>query len=505
MSVLLLLMIAFNSVIVSKANAQGEQEAAVLDVKLERAKEYVEEQFQRNDLIGGAVGIVYKDKMVSFQGLGTAAKGNEDAAPTSNTVYSFASVTKAFTATAIIQLYDQGLLDIDKPVRTYIPWFSFKNEEAFTPVTVRDLLNHSAGGISSYQTNAVLFKDKDAKKSLETYVRLTTDIEMKEQPGATGSYCNGCYDTLGLIIENVTGMSYYDYMQTHIFEPLEMDNTMYGHSLDEKGDLQIATEVDWFFASKSSIMRSFETFGQSQDPDGGMYSTIEDMSKYLAYQLGYFKKDLISMETVESSRIPQVQTEMKTAYYSPAGFEVANIQNTKIFFKTGDGTGSASAILFIPDYDIGVALIIGEFHPEIQEQMVKDIGAILMGIEPEPWDVPFTLGKLVGYAAIVLVVVSLVLLVIFLSSRVRYRNRPAQSIHLGRSVFGLVFSIIIAVPLWYLLLAVRLSPVSFLGYPYDLAIGLVMNTVVLTLGVIIYTRAIVLRRSASKKDSLEIT
>lgn len=494
LSVFLFVVVLVNSIIIPRANAESAQATTELDAKLNRAEEYVKEQFQRNDLIGGAVGIIYKDKMVRFQGFGTAIKGDKDAVPTSDTVYAFASVTKAFTATAILQLYDQGLLDIDEPVRTYIPWFSFKNEEAYKLVTVRYFLNHAAGGVGSYQTNGIMFKDKDSKKSLETYIRLMKGIEMTEQPGTTGAYCNGCYDALGLIIENVSGMSYYDYMQKYIFDPLEMENTMFGHSLDEANDLQIATEVDWLFANKSSIMRAFTTFGASQDPDGGMYSTIEDMSKFVSYQLGYFKEDLISKATVDSSRALGVQTEMQTAYYSSSGFEVTDIHDTTAYFKTGDGTGSASAILFIPDFDIGIALIIGELHPEIQEQMARDLGTILMGFEPEPWEAPLTLGKMIGYVAIVMVVISLLLLGIFLRSWLLNRKKPRPSIHLGRSIFGFIFCFIVSVPCWYLLIAVRPSPVPFLGYPYDLGIGLMMNTAVLMLGMIIYTHAIILRR-----------
>lgn len=467
----------------STLHAAGHEipDVEISEERISLAQDYFKQQMQKNNIVGGVFGITYKDQLIQSQGFGKVDKLS-DQVPNENTVYSIASVTKSFTSAAIYKLQDEGLLDIDKPVNTYIPWFRFK--QAADSITLRHLLTHSAGGIGSFQTDGLIFADPKARDSLEDYVRLFKNIEIKQKPGQTGYYCNGCYDLLGLVIEYVSGLSYYDYIQQNILDPLQMNETVFGHDLDQFSDSQLAKEYTWFFSRKVHINRSFEAFGIAQDPDGGLYSTIRDLSKFLSAQLAFMDPALLKSHSITDSRSGYVSTELFDALYTASGFETKELHQHQIFYKTGDGIGSAAAIIFIPEHDLGITLLLGEFHPEIQLPIAKGIAAILLGHDPDFDSAPFTFGKGLGILSVILLSVGIGLLVILIQ---RFRKRLFYASSLPRSILCWVGHGVTATFFWLLLLKVRPTSMGFYGYPYDLAIAIVVITAAFSLWFVYFT------------------
>ncbi|AOZ92695.1 serine hydrolase domain-containing protein [Paenibacillus crassostreae] len=493
---ILLIMMVFILTIpfTSEAMAEGIQDSVISEERLDQAVSYFNEQMERNDIVGGVLGITHQDKLIRSQGFGKLDLEREQM-PNENTVYSIASVTKSFTATAIYQLQHEGLLDIDQTVSTYIPWFQFKQKELTDQITLRHLLTHSAGGIGSFQTDGLVFEDNKARDSLEDFVRLFDQIEITQEPGQSGSYCNGCYSILGLVIEQVSGLSYYDYIQQKILDPLQMKDTVFGHHLNSITDSQLAKEYTWFLANKVHINRSFEAFGSAQDPEGGLYSTIEDLSKFHSAQLGFAEYSLLAPDSIEESRIGYVTTEMNNASYTASGFERKELHQNATFYKTGDGVGSATAILFIPEHDLGITLFLGEFHPEIQQQMIEGITSVMLGHEPESNLAPFTLGKLLGIISITLILLGTFFLV-FLIRRLWRKGLYAKN--LVRSILSLIGYGACAAPFWFLFLTVRPTSIGFYGYPYDLAIGMIMFVGAFSLWFMYYVMVIFLKKYKRK-------
>lgn len=470
------------------AVAREMQDAAISEERIKLAVDYFNEQMQKNNIVGGVFGITHQDKLIRSQGYGKIDKKSNQM-PNEKTVYSIASVTKAFTAAAIYQLQDEGLLDIDQPVSTYIPWFRFK--QATGDITLRHLLTHSAGGIGSFQTDGLIFADRKARDSLEDYIRLFEKIEIQQKPGQAGNYCNGCYDLLGLVIEYVSGLGYYDYIQQNMLDPLQMNETVFGYELDQIADTQLAKEYTWFFTRKVHINRSFEAFGSAQDPDGGLYSTIEDLSKFLSAQLGFAERPLMTAHSMKDSRSGYVPTELGDALYTASGFENKTLHQNKLFYKTGDGIGSASAILLIPEHDLGITLLLGEFHPEIQLPIAEGIAAILLGHEPDFNAAPFTLGKGLGIISIILLLVGAGFLVLLIR---RFRKRSFYAKSLPRSILSWIVYGAAAAAFWLLLLKARPTSIGFYGYPYDLAIGMFMITGAFSLWFVYVTLVILLKK-----------
>lgn len=497
----IVLMISFipmtSRVLAVEASKSNAHETVISKERLDLAEQYFTKLMKQNHVVGGVFGVTYRDKLIRSQGYGTTDL-KQDQKPDETTVYSMASVTKVFTATAIYQLQEQGRLNIDRPVSKYIPGFEFKEEEQTDQITLRHLLTHSAGGIGSYQTDALHYKDSRAFDSLQHYVRMLKQVEMKQEPGRKGKYCNGCYDILGRVIEQVSGLSYYDYIQQNILTPLHMNDSVFGQQLGKIPEPRLAKEYNWFLTRKVHMERSLDAFGPAQDPDGGLYSSIRDMSKFLSAQLG-FSEHKLKPETIADSRQPYVTTETDNIFYTASGYEMKQLHHKKIFYKPGDGIGSATSILLIPEYNLGITLLVGEFHPGIQQQILEGMASILLGHVPEHYRSTMTLGLFLGIVSMILILLSLIFL-FFLIRRVWKERLYAKS--LLRSILSLIGYGIAAAPFWFLLIAIRPTGTGFYGYPYDLAIGMVMITAVFTSWCVYYV-LVLLTKNYIRLDSYD--
>ena len=176
---------------------------------------------------GLSIVIVHNDKVAYADGFGLAdvPKGIK---ATPETVYMWWSMTKMVTATAIMQLYDQGLIDLDTPVSNYLEYFPAKQ-----PITVRQLLNHSAG-LPTPDVDFFIEINLDSKPLLDcdniarTYCEEFTGTSF--EPGTSAAYSNKHYVLLGQIVAEVSGQPYIEYIRENILTPLGMDNTDFAYS-----------------------------------------------------------------------------------------------------------------------------------------------------------------------------------------------------------------------------------------------------------------------------------
>jgi len=203
-----------------------------------------------------------------------------------HTSFNIGSVTKVFTALAIMQLHEKGLLDIDKPVSTYIPDFTIEQRfPGSAPITVRSVLTHHSGLPGDYMKGKFAEEPGDYHVILDYLNGQTTCFPA----GKIAAYSNLGYALLGIVIERVSGMSYTDYISRHIFKPAKMT---------ESGFYQQ-------YGQEPSLSTGFNTEGKAQKelplldiPAGAIYSTIADMVRF--GQALFDSEDLIlKNETLE--------------------------------------------------------------------------------------------------------------------------------------------------------------------------------------------------------------
>jgi CubicO group peptidase (beta-lactamase class C family) len=434
---------------------------------LDRIDDYVKRQFQNNRVIGGSYAIVFEGKVIASGGIGVADRMTKEPV-TPETIYSTASVTKALTAAAILHLYEEGKVGLDIPVKNYIPWFTYKDRTRSAKVTIRHLLTHSAG-INRFEGDGAVFSNEEQNRnSLEDSIRSLGTVSMTSDPGTQGAYCNSCYNTLGLVIEKVTNTDYETFMKDELFAPLKMEHTTFDPSNAE----QVASEYNWVFGLKHKSAYNNAVFGESQNPEGGIYSNVLDLSKFLSAMLGVGENPILSKETLQSSQQGEVETGSDGSKYSASGFEEGTIHHTRVLYKSGDGIGSTAKVLLIPDRKLGISLLVGDSIPEFGDPLAVGIAQILLGETPSDIDVGITFWRLVGILSIGFTVIGLILLVLLVKSILSLRT---SSVRLGRRWLLVCRAVIFSIASFsiaYLMIAVHPSQIGFYGYPYDLAAGL---------------------------------
>ncbi|MDB5059930.1 MAG: putative penicillin-binding protein, partial [Chloroflexi bacterium] len=205
---------------------------------------FITEEMEAGEAPGLAITVVRDGEVVLQRGYGYA--DIESRAPmTERTGVVIGSTTKALTCAALLQLVEKGQLDLDDPIRRYIPTFRVADEEASAGMTVRQAVTHNAGLPPSLSDDpSFLFTDYAGADACERYVDgVLPTRKLLWAPGGGWVYSNDGFVVAGRVIEVVSGMSYEDYMQRHVFAPLGLEDARF--TPEEKHDLPLATPHDY--------------------------------------------------------------------------------------------------------------------------------------------------------------------------------------------------------------------------------------------------------------------
>lgn len=239
---------------------------------------YIEGQMRRLHIPGISLAIIEGDRIVHARGFGQAQPGGE--APSPQTPFFIGSLTKSITALAVMQLVEAGKIELDTPVQRYLPWFRVVDPQASAHISVRQLLNQTSG-LSAVAGSIALADCDDHPHATERQVRALSTLKLNHPPGSKWEYSNLNYNILGLILEVVSGESYADYIQRHIFDPLEMRHS-YTSRKEAKPNGLAMGHRHWF--SLPFPARDLP-IPQGSLPSGQLISSAEDMAHYLIAHL----------------------------------------------------------------------------------------------------------------------------------------------------------------------------------------------------------------------------
>ncbi len=320
---------------------------------------------------GLAVILAEGDQITYFKGFGT--RDQERNLPvTDQTVFGLASVTKSFTALAIVQLAEQGLLSTQDPVIKYLPEFSIPE---FDPaaVTIEHLITHTTGisplptlgySIRGNTQRDVAPKPDEQEKpfpridTIEQLIGYIADGEHKMlgPAGTCLSYSNDTYGLLGEIITRVSGQPYEEYVCEHILKPLGMDRTTFSleeiRAWDGVTELYYKTEDDEFrHSSNWQVAPPFV-------PCGWLKSCAADLIKYVqmhAAQGEFDGKRLLSVEGMKTMHTGLYRYSLKSKY--GYGFRIQEYAGRTLVEHSGGLKGVSSNVGFVPEQGIAAAVL----------------------------------------------------------------------------------------------------------------------------------------------------
>ncbi len=277
---------------------------------------------------------------------------------TEDTLYGIGSVSKVYTAAAVMQLVEDGKIDLDQPVTTYLPEFRM-TDERYREITVRMLLNHSSGLLGDTMVNEVLFDDPNEDDAMENFLKRLEDQTLQANPGEYSVYCNDGFTLASLVVERVSGMSFREYIRKEITEPLGLEDTFApGDNFDEErlADTYLSSDQD----AEPTLPEAFVTAGT-----GGLYATAEDLAEFGGAFCGtslLTEKSLNAMEQKEYLRGIWPETEQGDMIAYGLGWDSVNLypfseEGISAVAKGGDTLVYHASLVVLPEYDMAAAVL----------------------------------------------------------------------------------------------------------------------------------------------------
>lgn len=315
------------------------------DTKLSTLGRFIKKEMKRLHVPGVAIGIYHQGQEFAA---GFGVTSVEHPLPvTADTLFQTGSISKTFTGTVIMQLVEQGKIDLDAPVRKYIKDFRVKDIGVSEKVTVRQLLTHMGGWVGDY------FNDfGNGDDALEKMVRDIARMEQIHPLGTLWSYNNTGFNVASRLIEVVTKKPYEQAMQEMLLDPLGLDMTFFypsdilfthrfvvGHYREE-GDVKVARP--W-------------AIGRAGNGVGGVVSTVRNLLKYARFHMSNGKKGVISGKSLKTMRIPQADAGARGMM--GITWFIRKVGDVTVYAHGGATHGQQAYFFFIPDPDFACAIL----------------------------------------------------------------------------------------------------------------------------------------------------
>ncbi len=296
--------------------------------------------------------------------------------------YDIGSTSKMFGAAAVMKLAEEGLVDLDEPITTYIPEFKMADER-YKKITVRMLLNHSSGLQGCHYDDMILFNDKDTSSKDTLLKRMQKEV-LKSEPGEHAVYSNDGFTLVEFLVEHVSGLSFTKYIEQEFCTPLSMSRTGSLESIDKMG-----MRARNF--KNHSMEYPFENC--TVISSGGMWSTTEDLCRFGTL----FLKNSNSLLSEESKAAFRKEEDGQLRYTSPTdlgetGFglgwdevHVPQLQRYGIqaMSKGGDIGFQHANLTVVPDKDMAAATLISGGSSEFNQQVCNALLLAALEVEGE--------------------------------------------------------------------------------------------------------------------------
>ncbi len=326
----------------------------------EDLQQFMDKFFKKNmekySIPGAAIVVVKDGKEVFKKGYGYSDVKEKILVEPDKTVFPAASVSKLFTATAIMQLQEEGKIDLDENIDKYIKPYKIINNYK-EPVTCRNLLTHSSGVDEASELNGGT-KDEKAIKSQEYYFDNHIPRVVRE-PNTVSRYCNQGYNLLGYIVEKVSGISYEEYINKNILEPLKMENSLVRLKNNN-------TTKSYGYGGMDGIYNESPLDYQYTSGSSGINATVKDMENFMIAHLnnGVFEENRILNERTSIMMKNKQFSNDNSLPGMGYGFIRSNRNGQEILKHEGGlPSGSTTTFFLMPKEKLGIYVATNSLNP----------------------------------------------------------------------------------------------------------------------------------------------
>lgn len=409
------------AVLLSSADARA--------VDFDRIDQYVEARLADHRVAGASLVLVQDGKLIHRRSFGRARK---NVAMTVDTPLVIGSLSKAFTATAVLQLVDQGKVDLDAPIQRYLPEFKLADSDAAAKISVRHLLNQTSG----LPPTAPRARQP---ATLSQHVAALGSTVLVSEPGQRHVYSSPNYQVLGLLVERVSKMSFAQYVTANIFVPLRMSHTHTDAARARRDGLADGHNY-WF----GLTFPSSYTHEPDRLPTASIITSAADLGRFAAAHLGD-GSPVLSAEALQQAHAGAGPAGESFNY--AMGWRAGKTAGMDSLWHGGSLPSYRGAIVLIPERKLGIVLLTNSssMFTDHTREIATGIAALVDGKPPQKAARP--LGHI--YAAIAFIaLVLLVLNVRSLAIAVRRRRKPPPIWSIVLFSFVLPIVLIVMVPRW---------------------------------------------------------
>lgn len=351
-------------------------------------------QFQRIDSIakyhlkedkiaGLSIGIVKDNKIFYTQGYGTRTIGEKQTVD-STTNFLTCSISKLFTATAIMKLVEQGKLKLTDKLIDIMPEFEMKDER-YKEITIYQLLTHTSGVNNYFKRNFIT--PKNDSLALTDFALKLKNKKLKYPPGVELSYktySNSGYNLLGLVIERVSGKVYADYMEENILEPIGMNKSSFFIDSIDVERRASPHKKNWL-TGKVKKSNYYPDIPQDK-PCGNLNSCSADLCKWMLYNLELHKSKKTGI--ISASSLEQMWTTKESingfATSIGLGWWIVESKEYGIYlFHVGNDPGFSGILILSPANNFGIVVLSNGMYPK--SQVWNDIPFEIIDLFKDNW------------------------------------------------------------------------------------------------------------------------
>jgi CubicO group peptidase (beta-lactamase class C family) len=389
-----------------------------------QVEEYIQQQMEADNIPGMAVVVVQGHEVIYLNGFGVVSLDTQQTV-TPQTIFDLASVSKSFTALGVLLLRDEGLVELDASVRQYLSDFMPDKPQA-AEITVRQLLNHTSGLPGEFSAPLIF---QDGKDALQKIISNANRLKLNREPGSSFEYADINYCLLGALIEEVSGLTFEDYMQQKIFSPLGMGNTTLYPEI--AAALDRADGHQPFYGG--IIVRNIPVY-RGALPAGWVMSCAEDIARWLIVHLnnGFIDgEQIIPAVTIEETHAVAVLYEEDGKKIGCGmGWLIDNSnEDISLVWHGGDTPNFTTDMLMLPQYETGIAVMINSQASTTGHNIAPAVANLVLGLGLDTMTVPWWAHwKMIDTMAIygLIFVILLLLALLFYMLRIIWQLRAKK-------------------------------------------------------------------------------
>lgn len=333
----------------------------------DRVDSLIASTMNRYNIPGLSIGIVKDDSVIFSKGYGVTSI-NAPANVTPYSIFHTASVSKIFTALAIMYLIENKQLDLDEKLITIIPELNYTDKRV-EGITIKTMLNHTSGipDINSYHWS----NNNQDDSSLKNYI-LNKNLKLEFTPTTKYAYSNLAYDILGLVVENVSGLTFEEFVKLNILIPNRMTQSDFRYFKIPDSLRTSPHSKSWI--SKNIYQRNTYPFTREHAPSSTLNSSAIELSTWM---ISFINKLSIEKEphcfksmTIQSTNLNK---------HIGLGFQLNTIEGEKVIGHFGGDKGFRSYLLMVPAKKIGAVVLANcDYNEDFRQEIIHQILKIML-------------------------------------------------------------------------------------------------------------------------------